>query len=263
MGGLRRLLTRLTYQQVTVAELQIHDAKRELHIFGSYAFFYILASFCTGLLIRAYPIPLLGAAGFTQDLWYDLLFKIVLLLIVPYVIYKKLGYHLRDLPATMECSTRAISVLILAFLAGNILNLGHLDWIGEKLPNYTGPEIATRIGMGLVLPLITAGFPEEFVYRGILQTRIEAVWGRVAGILIATTLFTAWHLPTRYLLSRGIEGEAGNFGSVLVGTGIPVFIVGAIFGFLWDRYRKFWPLVAAHSGIDTLPAISSLFGILR
>ena len=92
------------------------------------------------------------------------------------------------------------------------------------------------------------------MYRGILQTRIEAVWGRLAAILIANTLFTAWHIPTRYLLAQGIEGEAGNLGSVLIGTGIPVFIVGMIFSLLWDRYRRFWPLVLLTSA-GTLVAV--------
>lgn len=241
--------------------VHIHQPQRELRIFGGYALFYIFASYCTGLLIRNYPLPILGAASFTQDLWYDLVFKLILLLAIPYLIYRKLGYRLIDLPAVFQPSIRNVTVLILAFLAGNILNLKHLEWIGEHLADFTTPQIAIRLIAGFILPLITAGFPEEFVYRGILQTRIEAVWGRIAAILMATILFTAWHIPTRYLLAHGIEGTAGELGSVLLGTGIPVFFFGLIFSVLWDRYRKFWPLVAAHWGVDCLPAISSLFGI--
>jgi membrane protease YdiL (CAAX protease family) len=241
--------------------VNIHHPQRELRIFGGYALIYIFASYCTGLLIRKYPLPILGAANFTQDLWYDLFFKFILLLIIPYLIYRKLGYRLADLPAVFQPSIRTVTVLILAFLAGNILNLKHLDWIGERLPDFTTSQIAIRLIAGLILPLVTAGFPEEFVYRGILQTRIEAVWGRIAAVLLSTTLFTAWHIPTRYLLAHGIEGTAGELGSVLIGTGIPVFVFSLIFSVLWDRYRRFWPLVAAHWGVDSLPAISSLFGV--
>jgi membrane protease YdiL (CAAX protease family) len=239
----------------------VRQPERELRIFGGYALFYILASYCTGLLIRRYPIPILGATSLTQDLWYDVLFKGILLLAVPYFIYRKLGYTLRDLPASLQPNVRTISILILSFLAGNIVNLKHIDWIGESLPNYSNSQTFWRMTVGAIGPLVTAGFPEEFVYRGILQTRMEAVWGRLAAVLGSTTLFTAWHIPTRYLLSHGIEGDAGNLSSVLIGTAALVFIFGLIFSVLWDRYRKFWPLVAGHWGVDFLPSVSSLFGV--
>jgi len=253
----------LTYQAIPVRQIAIKNPEREARLFGGYAAFYIFASLCTGLAIRAYPVPILGAASFTQDLWYDLLFKIVLLLAIPYGLYRKLGYRLSELPAFFTWNVRSISILVLSFLAGNLLNLNHLDWIGEALPRYHDSQIAIRLSAGLILPFVTAGFPEEFVYRGILQTRIEAVWGRLVAILITNTLFTAWHIPTRYLLAHGVEGEAGSLGTVLLGTGIPVLLGGLVFSLLWDRYRKFWPLVMAHWGVDTLPAISSLFGIPR
>jgi membrane protease YdiL (CAAX protease family) len=258
---LLNIFKRLIRQRVPIHQVQIRNPKRESIIFCGYAFFFIFASLCTGLLIRAYPLPILGAASFTQDLSYDLFFKFILLLAVPYAIYRKLDYRFEDLPAVFDLRTRGILSCVFAFIAGNILNLKHLEWIGEVLPDFTGSQIAIRLVAGAILPLITAGFPEEFVYRGILQTRIEKVWGRFPAILFSTAVFTAWHIPTRYLLSHGIEGQAGNFTSVALGTGVPVFVVGLIFSVLWDHYRKFWPLVFAHWGIDFLPALSSLFGI--
>jgi CAAX protease family protein len=258
---LLNIFRRLIHQRVPIQQIKIRDPKRESSIFCGYALFFIFASLCTGLLIRAYPEPILGAASFTQDLWYDLLFKFILLLAIPYAIYRKLGYRFEDLPAVFDFRTRSIFICLLAFTVGNLLNLKHLEWIGEVLPKFSKSQIAIRLIASAILPLITAGFPEEFVYRGILQTRLEKVWGRVPAILFSTTLFTAWHIPTRYLLAHGIEGQAGDFASVALGTGVPVFIVGLIFSVLWDHYRKFWPLVFAHWGIDFLPALSSLFGI--
>lgn len=78
---------------------------------------------------------------------------------------------------------------------------------------------------------------------------------------MSNTLFTAWHLPTRYLLATGVEGTAGDLPSVLLGTGLPVFIVGLILTLLWDRHRKLVPLIAVHWGIDTLPAVSALLHV--
>ena len=120
-------------------------------------------------------------------------------------------------------------------------------------------EVNTR--EHFALPHFMAGIPEEVIYRALLQTRLEKLLGRVSAIGITALMFAAWHLPSRYLLSKGVEGSAGDLGLVLMGTGIPVFVVGLIFGLLWDRYRSLLPLIAAHWGIDTLPTVFSLLGI--
>ena len=73
--------------------------------------------------------------------------------------------------------------------------------------------------------------------------------------------FAAWHVPSRFLLVHGFEGIAGDLGSVILGTGIPVFIVGLIFGVIWDRYRSLLPLIAVHWGIDIFPCILSMLGV--
>jgi|SRR5450759_4057077 len=111
------------------------------------------------------------------------------------------------------------------------------------------------------MPLFTAALPEEIVYRGLLQTRLEATTPAPIAILVSAVLFTAWHLPSRYLLASGVEGRGGDLSSVVLGTGVPAFIVGLVFGVLWYRYRRLMPLITAHWGIDLLPGLSSLLGI--
>jgi membrane protease YdiL (CAAX protease family) len=70
-------------------------------------------------------------------------------------------------------------------------------------------------------------------------------------------------LPSRFLLSRGVEGEAGDFLSVVLGTGVPVFVAGLFFALHWDRYRNLPLLMALHWGIDTLPSLSSYFKVVE
>jgi membrane protease YdiL (CAAX protease family) len=94
-----------------------------------------------------------------------------------------------------------------------------------------------------------------------LQTRLEKVAGRLVAILVSVTLLTAWHIPTWYFLSRGVKGTAGDLMSVVMGTGIPVFIFGLIFALFWDRYRSLLPLVAARWGVDILHSNLSFLGI--
>ena len=120
-----------------------------------------------------------------------------------------------------------------------------------------GPEAAARVLAGGGLMLFTAGLPEEIVYRGVLQTRLELLWGRLAALVVTALLFTAWHLPSRYLLASGAEGTAGDLGSVLLGTGLPVLVGAVVFGWAWDRWRNLPVLVAVHWGIDVLPSVAS------
>jgi len=70
--------------------------------------------------------------------------------------------------------------------------------------------------------LINAGIPEEFVFRGWMQTRLEQRFSRAIAIAGTALLFTAWHIPSRYFLAFGEEGKAGDLASVAFNTGVPV-----------------------------------------
>ena len=229
----------------------------------AYAVAFVAWSAATGWLIRHHPMPMLGAAYFTQDWQYMFLFKVPGLLLIPAAWFYRQGYRARDLMPEWRWDRHAIVLTSFAFLAGVYMNAGsYLPQIRAVLDS--GTTLAgVRIAMGAAIPLIGAGIPEEFVFRGLLQTRMEAVWGRMAAILGTGIVFAAWHLPTRLMLASGAEGQAGNVGSVLLHTGLPVFVVGLIFGVMWDRYRRIIPLIALHWGIDLLPATAGMLGIVR
>ncbi len=256
-----KLLSWLCWQRVPAAEMRIDAPRGELALSLGFALFYILAAAVTGLVIRAQPVAHFGAWKFNQDVTYLFGFKAGLLLLVPCAWAWWRGYRPADLLAGWRFGPRALPGLVLAVVVGFCLNLSHLDGIGRVLAT-EAPEVwLLPLAAGIVLPLFTAGLPEEIVYRGLLQTRIERLWGRLAAILVAAVLFTLWHLPTRYLLASGVEGSAGDLGSVLVGTGLPVLIVGLFFGVAWDRWRNLPALVAVHWAIDVLPYVSSFLGI--
>ena len=258
-----RLYKWMSWQRVSVHEFSIKQPKRETVIAAAYAIFYVFAAVIAGYLIRHRPLPILGSASFITDVWYSLVFKIGLLLVVPGIWFYRQGYHFRDLLPGWKPRFRSIISIIVAYAAGLSLNLlqGHLSYISDATERFSTGELAIRAGSGIVLPLFIAGLPEEVVYRGFLQTRLEKLLGRLAAIGITGLLFAAWHLPTRFLLSQGVEGNAGDLGSVLLGTGVPALIVGLIFGISWDRHRSLLPLIALHWGIDTLPTVISLLGV--
>ena len=255
--------TRLTWQRIPAQAMRIVTPEREARFWLGFCILYFFASIVTGWLIRRWPHPFLGAASLTQDTWYIVFFKLFLLLSVPLVAYHRAGYRIADLTPGWRLGIRSLAPIGIGYALGFVVNAGHLDHYAAVRGSFSQTGFFTRVALGPVLAFLIAGFPEEFVFRGILHTRLEATRGRVAAILLTAILFTAWHIPPRYFNAAGVEGQAGDLASVLIGTGAPVFVVGLIFGLIWERYRSFCPLVACHTGVDTLPMITSLLGITR
>lgn len=210
-----------------------------------------------GWFQREWPAPLLGATSLTSDATYKLGFKIGLLLIVPAIAIRRAGYGMDDLLLGWRPTPRALAILLACFAAGFFLNGSRLAPIRDAVDALPSGEAALRVGLGCILVLFSAGIPEELVYRWGLQTRLERAWGRVVAIVVTAVLFTAWHVPPRYFNAEGAEGTAGDLGSVLLGTGLPVLVVALVFGWAWDRWRNLPALIMIHWGVDTLPSVAS------
>src|SRR5205085_2551007 len=112
---------------------------------------------------------------------------------------------------------RSALVLVVCAALGLFINAGRFGELRDAWRQHPAPEAFARATLGVAIAYLQAGIPEELVYRGLFQTRLEASWGRAPAILVSVALFVAWHLPTRFLLAHGVEGEAGNLGSVLLG----------------------------------------------
>jgi uncharacterized protein len=253
-------IDRLNWQRLPARSIVFRSEVRETDFLLAYALVYIVMGYITGLIILNYPMPIMHAVKFNQDVTYTFLFKIGLLLLVPcYVYFQQWKYSASDILMGWTLSPGNLVMLVSGFAAGLFLNAGHLNALKEAIPSH--PDAPIRLAIAVIMPLFTAGIPEEFFFRGLLQTRLEKRWNRVSAILVSTTLFMAWHLPARYLLSQGVEGKAGDFWSVLMGTGVPVFIVGLFFSLHWSRYRNLPLLIMIHWGIDILPCVSSMFGV--
>ncbi len=257
---MRRLWSWLTWQRVPAVELRIDRPGHEARLWTGFALGYAGLAVVIGLLIRAFPLPLLSSVKFTDDLWYLSVFKLGALLALPLIILWRQGYTPGDLLPAWRWRVATVFTLAVVAALAVVPNLGHIAAIQQAIGRQDGGMLAL-IGAAVVVPLLCAALPEEIVFRGLLQTRLEATLGRIPAILLASLLFALWHLPTRYLLSSGVEGSAGDLGSVLLGTGLPVFIVGVIFGWAWDRWRSLPHLVLAHWAVDLLPSLSSFLGI--
>src|ERR1035437_8515112 len=251
-----KLLNWIYRERISIKEIQIDDARKELLVFGSYALLYVLIVWFFAVLIRKYPLPLFGNTNFTTDVWYVVFIKIVFLLIIPIAIYRRFGYPLASL---FNLTKPGIVSVLVPFAIGLAINFSYVAAIGPLLI----PSNLFKILIGMLLPLIAAAIPEELFYRVILQTRIEKLGGWCLSIVASSILFSLFHFPSRYHLSAGVEGTAGDLGSVFLGTLIPTFILGLILGFLWNRYRNIFLLIALHYGIDLLPSVSSMLGVAK
>jgi len=232
----------ITWQRVPADHLSFKDLNQECNALLGYSVFYILLAVGIGKLIQVIPLPILGAADFIQDLWYALVFKLIFLLLIPCILFFKIwNYSSKDLLLDLRPNLFSWVKGILLVLAGFGLNVRHIPAIMEQAS--------------------PAGLPEELFFRGMLQTRLEKRWNTPLAILVSGLLFTAWHLPSRFFLASGVEGQAGDWSSILLGTGIPVLLVSLFFGWHRARYRNLPLLICTHWAIDILPSLSSFFGI--
>jgi membrane protease YdiL (CAAX protease family) len=91
----------------------------------------------------------------------------------------------------------------------------------------------------LVLGALRNALLEEVVVVGYLIRRLEQIgWGAAPALLGSALLRGAYHLY------QGWGGFAGNL------------LLGLVFGFIFLRWRRTWPLVAAHLLVNTLAGVA-------
>ena len=244
-------------QAVPIDRMRIAAPAREARELVALALGCSIVAAAVALAIARWPLPLYSGADFTADAWYVVGFKLVYMLGVPLAWLRWRGYRLAEVLGPWRPSARTWAGIAVALAAGLALNLQHLAAIRDLLASGAP---ASRVVLGLLLPLVAAAIPEELAFRVLLQTRLEKVAGRLGAIGLSTLLFALWHVPSRLLLARGVEGRAGDLGSVLAGTALPVFVVGLVLAAIWDRWRSVTVIVALHFAIDVLPALRHALG---
>lgn len=120
------------------------------------------------------------------------------------------------------------------------------------------PRALRLVPVALGFSLVTAGFTEEFFFRGFLQGRLYRAFGRAwPAILITSLLFGAYHLPYAYMNPRWpSHGDwRAAFGAAF-GQGVPG---GLILGVVFHRSRgNLFAPVTVHALINLFPIVLSL-----
>ncbi len=101
----------------------------------------------------------------------------------------------------------------------------------------------------LVYFYFAAGLPEEFLFRGLLQTRLEAfLKNPIWGLYLASFVFGASHLPIN--LSNA---SANNWLSAFESAFTFQLSIGFALGFAFQRARNVLPLTVIHTLINAAP----------
>jgi uncharacterized protein len=181
--------------------------------------------------------------------------KVVLLLLVPWILLRVLrpGWR-RDAPRLLPLATRVVEPWRWAGLVGVIPFIGlavMAHWVPAP-PMLLGPAPAHLALTTVVLTLLTVVVLGEVFFRVWLQTRLEILYGRVPGILLAAAVYAL-----AQLILRPIPGEylASAASGLVIYGGVGIFL-----GYLWARYRNIWPVLLAHGVLVVLPEMRVLAG---
>jgi membrane protease YdiL (CAAX protease family) len=110
--------------------------------------------------------------------------------------------------------------------------------------------------VAFVLMLMTAGFTEEFFFRGFLQNRLEQITSsRVAAVVLASLAFGVFHLPYAYLNPNWPSaGDWGAAWGAAMGQGV---VGGLILGAVYLKAgRNLLAPAIVHAFINAFPAMT-------
>ncbi len=115
-----------------------------------------------------------------------------------------------------------------------------------------GYEDWDRVTLAVVglYTFLTASVLEEIFYRVVLQTRLEALWGRWPAVTATALLFVAMHVH-RYADGPFLDITL----LILTSNGA----LGLFAGYLWSRYRNVWALIVVHGAINGLGLLPIIF----
>ncbi|MBC7237882.1 MAG: CPBP family intramembrane metalloprotease [Chloroflexi bacterium] len=123
-------------------------------------------------------------------------------------------------------------IVVLAINAAWEMVNRYLDLPGQ-------PDVLSFFGGGLgglCLALLLGGgvapLAEEIFFRGYLYAGLRARWGAGWGMILSAILFSVVH--------------------VFPGVLPPIFVMGLLFAWLYERYDSLWPCILLHSAVNSL-----------
>ncbi|HET7433317.1 MAG TPA: CPBP family intramembrane glutamic endopeptidase [Thermoanaerobaculia bacterium] len=202
-------------------------------------------------------------AGSSRELTV-LAYKLVVHLALPALLIKVVGGSLSGI-FDGGLKRRGVLVTLAAFCVLMIVVVGLLNSIFEQLAarGLSTPAVAGWLLAAWAWMSVEVGVTEEFLFRGLLQSRLTAWIGSAPFAIVATAIvFALVHVPAFYL--RGgeeVAKQAANLPQIIALTIAALGPIGIMLGTLWHRTRSFLLMVLVHGAIDTMPNIEKMIRI--
>jgi membrane protease YdiL (CAAX protease family) len=102
---------------------------------------------------------------------------------------------------------------------------------------------------------LEAGVTEEFLFRGVLQTRLTAFFNSPwAGVVVTSLLFGLAHAPGLFLRGGpGVDGWSTDPFQVIAFTIAVLSPMGLLFGLIYARTKSLLLVILLHGSVDVLP----------
>jgi membrane protease YdiL (CAAX protease family) len=187
--------------------------------------------------------------------------KLVFFVLIPFAIYKFLGFTLSDFGLS-KCpvkifSQRSLAIFLLLSIGASCFQYFLSN--GAK-PFRHGEFNTSQLIIGLPLCFIylffDAGLIEEFFFRGLLQSRLSAsLKSTTGGIIVSAIIFGLVHAPGLYLRGAGSEGieEQLPFSFFSAYTIVYMSTAGLFLGVIYNKTKNLWLVMAIHAAVDLLP----------
>ncbi len=138
----------------------------------------------------------------------------------------------------------ALAILVVNIIAQNTLVPALATWLELEAPDFSRYDIIkeslTMFLLVTIGAMITGGFMEEFIYRGMMIERLARIFGGGRMGLVAAALLNG--LPFGI-----IHFEWGPAGILLT------TVMGSVLGIMYLLAgRNLWPLIVAHATLDAM-----------
>ena len=193
-----------------------------------------------------------------------LAYKMIVHLAIPALLIRAVCGHLKGI---FDPGLRRRGVLLtLSVFSGLMIVLVAL--LNSLFDQLRAKGLSTSATVGWILAAwiwmaLEVGVTEEFLFRGLLQTRLKA-WLNSAPMAIVLTaiLFALVHVPSFYLRGgAAVAKQAATLPQIIalsIGALGPIAI---LLGTLWERTRSFLLIVLVHGAMDAMPYVQEMIGI--
>jgi len=125
-------------------------------------------------------------------------------------------------------------------------------WPPDRSPEHTRGSVVRDALRAFPYLVVRAGFTEEVLFRGCLQTAVVRQHGALSGIALTVAVFSAGHVVHVVRLRRSGVLEAVPWGAVATSLLTKVVPAALLLGLLWHSSGNLWACVLLHGWIDAL-----------